>query len=136
MPWPATAQHRSPTTWRASSPLLAPDVELPSPLSRPMTFKGREDVGFLLETVYGVLRGVRWEEPIGEGSSRVAVDACAASAVLRIGDAMLFELDQDGLIRRIRPHLRPWLAISIFAVLVGPRVFRRPGAVMRALRPA
>lgn len=115
--------------------LLAPDVELPSPLFSAMTFKGREDVGFLLATVYGLLRGVRWEEPIGEGSSRVAVTHARVGGV-RIGDAMLFELDQDGLIRRIRPHLRPWLAISIFAVLVGPRVFRRPGAVMRALRPA
>jgi hypothetical protein len=41
---------------------------------------------------------------------------------------------RDGLIRRIRPHLRPWLATTLFALLLGPKVVRHPGVVLRACR--
>ncbi|MGO9488418.1 MAG: nuclear transport factor 2 family protein [Solirubrobacteraceae bacterium] len=115
--------------------VLAPDVQLPSPLFGAMTFKGREDVGFLLAAVYGLLRGLRWEQPIGGGEQQLVI-AHATVAGLRIDDAMVFQLDQDGLIRRIRPHLRPMLALSVFALLVPPRVLSRPGVVLRALRRA
>jgi hypothetical protein len=98
-----------------------------------MVFKGRDDVNAVLGAVYGLLDGVRWDEPIGEGASR-AVVSHARVGPLRIGDAMLFDLDEQGLIRRIRPHLRPWLAVSLFALLVGPRVAGRPGIVWRALK--
>jgi hypothetical protein len=47
---------------------------------------------------------------------------------------MLFELAQDGRIQTIRPHLRPWLALSAFAVLLAPRVARHPALVRRALK--
>jgi hypothetical protein len=46
----------------------------------------------------------------------------------------LAQLDGDGLIREIRPHLRPWLALTLFALTLGPRVARRPGVLVRALR--
>jgi hypothetical protein len=116
----------------ALSSTLAADVELPSPLFGRMVFKGRDDVTAVLSAVYGLLEGVRWDEPIGDGAHRVVVSH-AKVGPLRIGDAMLFELDEQGLIRRIRPHLRPWLATSLFALLVGPKVARRPGIVWRAL---
>ena len=38
-------------------------------------------------------------------------------AGLRLDDAMVFDLTDDGRIRRIRPHLRPWLATTIFALV-------------------
>jgi hypothetical protein len=53
---------------------------------------------------------------------------------LRLGDAMAFELDDSGLIRTVRPHLRPWLATTVFAALLGPKVGRHPGVIWRALR--
>ena len=53
---------------------------------------------------------------------------------MKIGDAMLFELADDGRIRRISPHLRPWLALTLFALVLGPKVGRHPGVVRRALR--
>lgn len=112
---------------------LAVDVELPSPLFGRMVFRGREDVVALLTAVYGMLSKPRWEPPIGGGSTRVAISE-ARIVGLRISDAMGFELDQDGLILRVRPHLRPLLATSLFALTVGPRVARRPGIVLRALR--
>jgi hypothetical protein len=47
---------------------------------------------------------------------------------------MVFELAPDGRIRRIGPHLRPWLALTVFAARLGPKVARRPGVIGRALR--
>jgi hypothetical protein len=112
---------------------LASTVELPSPVIGRATFRGHDDLRFLLGAVYGLLKDVRWEQPVGAGSSRVAV-AHARVGGLRIDDAMLFELDDDGLICSVRPHLRPLLALGVFAVMVGPKVARRPGVVLRAVR--
>jgi hypothetical protein len=112
---------------------LAPDVELPSPIFKSMTFKGRDDVVALLGAVYATLSKPRWEPAVGEERIWFAISEARIGGV-SISDAMRFELDEDGLIRRIQPHLRPLLAILIFAVLVPPRLASRPGIVLRALR--
>jgi hypothetical protein len=114
---------------------LAPDAELVSPLSGRMVFRGREDLSILLAAVYGGLSDLTWNGVIGEGSTRVAVSE-ARIARMTITDAMVLELDEDGLIRRLRPHLRPWLAITLFAALLGPKIVRHPGIVRRALSRA
>jgi hypothetical protein len=112
---------------------LAPDVELVSPLSGHMVFRGHEDLRILLSGVYGSVTGLSWGEVLGDGPTRVAVsDARVAGA--RLGDAMVFELGDDGLIRRIRPHLRPWFGSTVFALKLGPKIARHPGVVWRALR--
>jgi hypothetical protein len=112
---------------------LADDVELPSPLSGRLVFRGREDLRFLLAGVYDTLTDVRWEEPVGGGRERLAI--CRSKvAGMRIDDAMVFELDDTGSIRRIRPHLRPWLATTVFALMLGPKVARRPAVLLRALK--
>ena len=72
-------------------------------------------------------------EVIGEGTTRVAVSDARIAGVT-ITDAMVLELDDAGLIVRIRPHLRPWLAITLFALLLGPKIARHPGVLRRALR--
>lgn len=113
--------------------VLAPDVELVSPISGQMVFKGEGDVRVLLEAVYGSLEGLRWTQTLGDGADRVAVGEARLLGV-RLTDAMLFELAPDGRIRRISPHLRPWLALTLFALVLGPQVGRRPGMVWRALR--
>jgi len=112
---------------------LAPDAELVSPVSGKLLFRGTEDIHFLLAAVYGLLTDVRWDPDIGDDHMRVAVGGARVGGV-RIGDAMVFELDEQGRIRRIRPHLRPWLALTVFSLMVAPRVARRPGVVLRALR--
>ena len=113
--------------------VLAPDAELHSPLFGNMVFRGREDLRVLLGAVYGGLSGLVWREVIGEGATRVAVSD-ARIAGLTITDAMVIELDAAGLIVRIRPHLKPWLAITLFALLLGPKIARHPGVLRRALR--
>ena len=112
---------------------LAPDAELRSPLFASMVFRGRDDLRVLLGAVYGGLSDLVWREVVGEGTTRVAVSD-ARIAGLTITDAMVFELDDDGLIVRIRPHLRPWLGITVFALLLGPKIARHPGVLRRALR--
>jgi hypothetical protein len=112
---------------------LAPDAELVSPLSGRMVFRGHDDLRALLGAVYGGLSNVVWREVIGEGTTRVAVSE-ATIAGLSIMDAMVLELDDAGLIVRIRPHLRPWLAITLFALLLGPKIVRHPAVLRRALR--
>jgi hypothetical protein len=112
---------------------LAPDVELVSPISGRMVFRGEGDVRHLLTAVYGSLKGLRWTQTLGEGKDRVAIGEARLLGV-RLTDAMVFELAPDGRIRRIGPHLRPWLALTLFALVLGPQVARRPGVVWRALR--
>src|SRR5689334_19031938 len=87
---------------------LAADIELVSPVSANLLFRGTEDTRMLLTVVYSSLSDLHWGPQIGEGRER-AVLASARVGGVRVGDAMLFELDEQGLIRRIRPHLRPWL---------------------------
>jgi hypothetical protein len=113
---------------------LAPDAALVSPLSGRMVFRGHDDLRILLTAVYGSMSGLRWVLQIGEGTAdRVAIAEGRVGAT-QLGDAMVFELGDSGLIRRIRPHLRPWLGTTVFALILGPKIARHPGMVLRALR--
>jgi hypothetical protein len=112
---------------------LAPDAELVSPLSARLVFRGREDLRALLGAVYGSVRGLRWSEELGDGDARLLVGSMRVGP-FKLDDAMLFELGADGLIKRVRPHLRPWLATTFFALLLGPKMTRHPGVMLRALR--
>lgn len=111
---------------------LVPDVEIVSPISGRMVFRGHADVRILLEAVYRTLRGLRWTQTVGDGEHRVVLGEMRIGPV-PMTDAMVFELAADGRIRRISPHLRPWLALTLFAAVIGPKVARHPGVVRRAL---
>lgn len=112
---------------------MTPDVELVSPISGRMVFTGEKDVELLLRAVYGSLRDLHWKHALGEGEHRVIYGEARLLGV-RLTDAMVFELAEDGRIRRISPHLRPWLALTLFAVVLGPKIGIKPGVVWRALR--
>lgn len=111
---------------------MAPDVEVVSPISGRMVFRGHDDVRILLSAVYGTLKDLRWTKSVGEGESRVAVGEARILGV-RMTDAMVFDLGPEGQIQRISPHLRPWLALTLFAAVLGPKVARHPAVVRRAL---
>jgi hypothetical protein len=112
---------------------LAPDVELVSPISGRMVFRGADDLRVLLTAVYGSMTGLRWRQEVGDGADRVVIGDGKVGP-LRLGDAMVIELAHDGRIQRIRPHLRPWLSLTVFAIRVGPKMARHPGVLVRALR--
>jgi len=112
---------------------LAPDAELVSPISGRMVFRGREDLRILLTAVYGSMTELRWRQEVGDGTVRVVTGEASVGPV-KLGDAMVFELADDGRIQRIRPHLRPWLALTLLALKLGPKVGRHPGLFRRALR--
>jgi hypothetical protein len=114
---------------------LAEDAELISPLSGHMVFRGRDDLRVLLGAVYGTVTKLRWHRELAGGEVRVVIGECRIGP-LRLGDAMILELDTDGRIRRISPHLRPWLALTLFALMLGPKLARHPGVLVRALRTA
>lgn len=118
---------------QALAATFAPDIELPSPLLASFRFRGSADVKSVLSEVYALLDKVSWEEPIGSGRTRVAVTH-AKFLGIHIDDAMLFELDAEDRITRIRPHLRPLLATIVFALLLGLRMALHPSVVLRALR--
>lgn len=114
---------------------LAPDAEVFSPISGRMVFRGSADLRILLGAVYGTLARLRWHGEVGDGATRVVLGRGFLGPVA-IDDAMVFELAPDGRIQRIRPHLRPWLALTLFALLLAPQIARHPGALLRALRGA
>lgn len=112
--------------------LLGSNAELVSPLSGRMIFRGRDDLKVLLDAVYGSVTDLRWNEHITDGHTHLVIGDCRVGR-LHLGDAMVLELNADGSIARIRPHLRPWLATTFFALRVGARLARHPGVLWRAL---
>jgi hypothetical protein len=112
---------------------LAEDAELVSPLSGRMVFRGRNDLRILLGAVYGTVKDLRWTRELVDGDVRV-VTGEGRIGPLRLGDAMILELAADGRIRHVGPHLRPWLALTLFALMLGPKLARHPGVLVRALR--
>jgi SnoaL-like domain len=112
---------------------LAPDVELISPLSGRLVFRGHDDLRILLSAVYGDMRGLRWREEVGTGATRVVLGD-GRIGPFKLADAMVCELDAEGRIRRIRPYLRPWLALTFLALKLAPKMSRTPGVLLRAAR--
>lgn len=111
---------------------LATDVELVSPISGRMVFRGRDDLRVLLAAIYGSLRELKWADAVGDATVAVAVSEGNVAGI-RITDALVFDLDESGQIRRLRPHLRPLLAIIVFTAMLGPKMARHLGVVCRAL---
>lgn len=112
---------------------LAPDAELISPIFRRAVFRGHDDLRVILSAAFGGLTGLHFYEIVGDDRTRVALSD-ARIVGIAISDAMVVELDEAGQIRRIRPHLRPWLALTILALTLGPKLARHPAVVRRALK--
>jgi hypothetical protein len=113
--------------------VMADDVEVVSPISGRMVFRGRDDVAHLLGAVYGTVKHLRWTHAVGDGERRVLYGEMRVGP-FRMTDAMVIDLAPDGRMRIISPHLRPWLALTYFAAVLGPKVARKPGVIGRALR--
>ena len=114
---------------------LASDAELVSPISGRLVFRWTDDLRALFTALFATVAHIDWDREVGDGPVRVLVGTAAAGP-FQLTDAMVVELDGNGRIMRLRPHLRPWLALTVLALTLGPRVARHPGVVRRALRRA
>src|SRR5690348_4005846 len=108
--------------------VLAEDAELVSPISGRMVFRGHRDLRILFDAVYGTLSGLVWRDEARDGSVAL-LRGEARVGPFKLGDAMIFELAPDGRIRRVRPHFRPWLGSTAFAVAIGFKMARHPGVL-------
>jgi hypothetical protein len=112
---------------------LADNAELISPLSGRMVFRGKDDLRTLVTVIYGSLKGLRWREELGEGSLRLVTGEARVGPV-KLGDAMVCEMAEDGRILRIRPYIRPWIGLTVLALKIAPKMARHPAVLLRALR--
>jgi hypothetical protein len=114
---------------------LAPDAELVSPIVANFVIRGSKDLRVLLAAVYGTIHDLKWGERVADGQ-RVVMTCEAKIGPLRIGDTVIVDLAADGSIERMRPHLRPWLATTFFALRMIPKMARHPGLLRRSRVPA
>lgn len=112
---------------------LDDEVELFSPLSGRMVFRGKDDIGVLLGAVYGSISDLEWRWEVSDPNTRVLYGETRIGP-LKMTDAMVLELTEQGKIRVIRPHLRPWLAVTVLGAVLGAKLGRYPGIMWRAWR--
>jgi hypothetical protein len=135
-PVDAIAEFR--TAWDANdldrlADTLAPDAEFVSPLVARGVVRGKHDLRLLFAELHVGLSEVRWTEQIVDGDRGVLI-AKARVGPFRVDNAMVFKLDRDGRIQRLRPHLRPYLAATWFGLTMSRRLVRHPGLLWRAGR--
>ena len=112
---------------------MAADAELVTPLSNRVVVRGRDDLRVFFTAFLPVLsKELQWGARVGGGKTTVAL-AVARIGGVRVQDAMLIEQDEDGRIRRLTPHIRPWLGLTVSALVLGPKLIRHPGLIRRAM---
>ena len=94
---------------------------------------GRNLASTRLDAIYSSVHDLEWGPQIGTGRTRVVLGK-ARVGPLEITDAMVFELADDGRIKGIRPHLRPWAATTLFSLVLARRLAAHPGVLWRAFR--
>jgi ketosteroid isomerase-like protein len=113
---------------------MAEDAEMVTPLSSRTVIRGRDDLRVVFAAFLPTLsRDLHWRLRVGNADTTVAV-ADARLGGVRVEDAMLIEQDADGRIRRVTPHVRPWLGLTVSAFVLGPKLLRHPGVMRRAMR--
>ncbi len=112
---------------------LADDAEIVTPLSSRVVVRGRDDLRTFFAAFLPVLsRDLLWRIRVSNGDTTVALAEARLGGV-RVEDAMLIEQNADGRIRRITPHVRPWLGLTVSAFVLGPKLMRHPGLIRRAM---
>jgi SnoaL-like domain len=112
---------------------LAPDAEFISPLRARGVVRGRSDLRVLFAVINSILSELRWTDEIMNGDRGLLISQ-ARIGPFRLDDATVVELDADGRIRRLKPHLRPWLANTSLGLAVGVKMARHPGVLWRSVR--
>jgi hypothetical protein len=117
---------------------LSRDVEVASPIVGRMLFRGQRDVRILFSAVYSLATDLEWHRELVAEQTHVLVGELNVGP-FRLSDAMVLDVDDDGHICRVTPHLRPWLGLTVFAICLGTRLIMTPSVLWRAIvskRPA
>lgn len=113
---------------------MTENAEMVTPLSNRAVVQGRDDLRVVFAAFLPVLsRDLHWRIRVGDAHTTVAV-ADARIGGMRVEDAMLIEHDADGRILRVTPHVRPWLGLTVSALVMGPKLMLHPRTMRRAMR--
>lgn len=113
---------------------MADNAEMVTPLSSRAVIRGRDDLRLVFAAFLPVLsQDLHWRIRVGDGRTTVAV-ANARIGGVSVEDAMLIEQDADGRILRVTPHVRPWLGLTVSALVMGPKLAAHPQVMLRAMR--
>jgi hypothetical protein len=111
---------------------LAPDVVINSPISRRISFRGREEARRLFEIVLDLLGETRYTQELVDGDVRVVV-LHARLAGRELHEVQLMRLDGEGRVKELTLFMRPLPGITALAAALGPRLARRKGRLAAAL---
>ena len=112
---------------------FTPDIRLRSPILARAVFRRHDDLRTLFAQVYAVAHDAKFTHRVLEGRVGFLHGSSRVWGV-RMEEAFLFELDEEGLIRRATVHIRPLVGLAAFTLALLPRFARHPGVVLRALR--
>lgn len=105
---------------------LSPGVTLISPITERFTFRGRTQVGDLLEVALSEIDHITYTDQVAEGPL-VALFYQARIGTTDIFEAQRLRLDGDGLIEEITLFVRPLPALTLLMTRLGPELARRNG---------
>jgi hypothetical protein len=115
----------------AAMTALASDADLVCPVSARLVFCGHEDLRVLLRAVYRTIKHLHWQQICSGNDTSVWLVGGTVLGV-RLTEVVVFDLGENGDIKRINIYSRPWLAHTFLAIALGPRLGRHPGLIRRA----
>jgi len=103
---------------------LSPAIELRSPISRRVAFRGHDQVREVLEVVYAAIGAVEVTEVVGDGDLRVLL-VRSSVAGHPLDETMVVRLDEDGRVAHLTLYVRAMPQLVTFAAAIGPPLARR-----------
>ena len=110
---------------------LAPDVVINSPISRRVSFRGRDEARRLFAVVLDLLGEVRYTNELTDGDVTVVVLDIELDG-RHLHEVQVMRLDEEGRIRELTLYIRPLPALARLAGAIGPRLARRRGRLAAA----
>jgi len=110
---------------------LHPDVELRSPISRRVRFRGHAQVREVLEVVYREIGPVEVTDVIGDGTVRVLLVRSSVRGH-PLEEAFVLRLHDDGRVAQLTLYVRTMPQLVTFAAAIGPPLARRRGRLRAA----
>jgi hypothetical protein len=121
--WRAAGEARDAAAAMAA---LTEDVRLISPITEQFEFRGRAQLGQLLEVALGAIDSITYTDQVAQGAT-VALFYEGTIRGTRIHEAQRLRLTPDGLICEITLYVRPLPALTRLMSRLGPELARRNG---------